>query len=294
VWGEDVSNVDSIPDHHRHTRSSSCGNTLKISSRPLLGYPQTCTYFFGTNQWVGWDKSDLITEMRPGLIVSDRLSWPLVSVLIYRPWWSYLTRPEVAGSFRLTPCGTTSALVPSTRMSRRRTNELLISLLTSFAQNTKVKTQQVVRNRGQRCGDSGHRVGRLPRECDVSDAFGAWPPYHLSERFGSSSDPSLNGHLDYPNDIDRSLKETATDKIIILQTHRETHRFFAALGVHLAQSNSGHVHYHRVAFSSQLKSKCGNILAKAATLRIFFWISTERLWRQDYTLTHRTRKPLVY
>ena len=33
------------------------------------------------------------------------------------------------------------------------------------------------------------------------------------ERFGSISDPSLNGHLHYPNDIDRSLDETAVDKI---------------------------------------------------------------------------------
>ena len=31
--------------------------------------------------------------------------------------------------------------------------------------------------------------------------------------FGSSSDPNLNGHLHYPNDIDRSLNETVTDKI---------------------------------------------------------------------------------
>ena len=33
------------------------------------------------------------------------------------------------------------------------------------------------------------------------------------ERCGSSSDPSFNGHLHYPNDLDRSLNETATDKI---------------------------------------------------------------------------------
>jgi len=33
------------------------------------------------------------------------------------------------------------------------------------------------------------------------------------DRFGSSSDPNLNGHLYYPNDIDRSLNETVTDKI---------------------------------------------------------------------------------
>jgi hypothetical protein len=33
------------------------------------------------------------------------------------------------------------------------------------------------------------------------------------EGWGSSSDPSLNGHLHYPNDIDRSPIEDATDKI---------------------------------------------------------------------------------
>ena len=33
------------------------------------------------------------------------------------------------------------------------------------------------------------------------------------ERFGSSSDPSINGHLHYPNEVDRSLNEVTTDKI---------------------------------------------------------------------------------
>ena len=33
------------------------------------------------------------------------------------------------------------------------------------------------------------------------------------DRFGSSSYPSLNGHLHYPNDIDKSLNESVTDKI---------------------------------------------------------------------------------
>ena len=33
------------------------------------------------------------------------------------------------------------------------------------------------------------------------------------DRFGSSSDPSLNGNLHYPNDIDRSLNESDADKI---------------------------------------------------------------------------------
>ncbi len=37
------------------------------------------------------------------------------------------------------------------------------------------------------------------------------------DRFGSSSDPSLNGHLHYPDDIDKSLNETALIIITILR-----------------------------------------------------------------------------
>ncbi len=33
------------------------------------------------------------------------------------------------------------------------------------------------------------------------------------DRFGRRSDPSINGHLRYPNDIDRSLNEIVVDKI---------------------------------------------------------------------------------
>ncbi len=91
------------------------------------------------------------------------------------------------------------------------------------------------------------------------------------DRFGSTSYPSLNGHLHYPNDIDKSLNEGATDKIrkyrpdynnnppttvsfmsaitctsgrlhsefirlLFLQVHRETDLFFAASGVQLPES----------------------------------------------------------
>ena len=56
--------------------------------------------------------------------------------------------------------------------------------------------------------------------------------------------------------------------LLFLQAHQETDRFFAVSGVQLAHSTSGQFHYLRAAFSSQLKSKIGNILAKAAALRI--------------------------
>ena len=57
-------------------------------------------------------------------------------------------------------------------------------------------------------------------------------------------------------------------RILFLQAHRETDRFFAASGVQLAQSTSGLFHFRRAAFSSQLKAKVGSTLAKAAALRV--------------------------
>ncbi len=122
------------------------------------------------------------------------------------------------------------------------------------------------------------------------------------DRVGSSVDPSLNGHLKYPNDLDQSLNDTATDKIrkyradynnrtpsvvsfipdipstsgrlhsefvrlLFLQDHRETDRFFTSSGVQLAQTDRGQFHFHRAAFSQQLKNKVVLTLAKAAALR---------------------------
>jgi len=52
-------------------------------------------------------------------------------------------------------------------------------------------------------------------------------------------------------------------RLLFLQ---ETDRFFATSGVQLAQTN--HFHYRRAAFSSQLKSKVVNILAKTTSLRV--------------------------
>jgi hypothetical protein len=171
-----------------------------------------------------------------------------------------------------------------------------------FRTTHKVKTQQVARSRGQHCGDIelagylANAVGPVPLVLDLRIAH---------ERWGSSSDPTLNGNLHYPNDIDRSLNEAAADKIrkyradynnnhpnaisfmpaiastsgrlhsefvrlLSLQAHRETDRFFAASGVQLAQSTSGLFHFRRAAFSSQLKAKVGSTLANAAALRVNF------------------------
>jgi hypothetical protein len=73
----------------------------------------------------------------------------------------------------------------------------------------KVKTQQAARSRGQQCGAIelvgylANAAGPVPLVLDLRIAH---------ERFGSSSDPTLNGHLPYPSDIHRSLHEAAAEK----------------------------------------------------------------------------------
>jgi hypothetical protein len=169
-----------------------------------------------------------------------------------------------------------------------------------FRTTHRVKTQQVIESRGQHCGDIelvgylANEAGPVPLVLDLRIAH---------DRFGSSSDPSLNGNLHYPHNIARSLIEAADDKIrkyradynnnpphsvafmpvipstsarlhsefvrlLFLQAHRETDRFFAASGVQLAQSTSGPFHFRRAAFAQQLKSRVVLTLAKAAALRI--------------------------
>ncbi len=59
-------------------------------------------------------------------------------------------------------------------------------------------------------------------------------------------------------------------RILFLQAHKETDRFFAASGVQSSQSNleSTYFHFHREAFSCLLKSRVGTIIAKASALRV--------------------------
>ena len=129
-----------------------------------------------------------------------------------------------------------------------------------FRTKNKAKTQQVVKSRGHHCGDidlSGYldnTVGPVSLVLDLRITH---------DRVGSSVDPNLNEHLRYPNNLDRSINESAGDKIrkyrvdynnnppsvvsfmtaiastsgrlqnefirlLFLQAHRETDRFFEA------------------------------------------------------------------
>jgi hypothetical protein len=137
------------------------------------------------------------------------------------------------------------------------------------------------------------------------------------DRFVSSSDPSLNVHLHYPNDIDKSLNDATADKIrkyrtdnnnpphtvsfmptitstsgrlhsefirlLFLQAHRETDRFFTDSGVDLVQSTSGLFHFHHSVFSVTLKEKVGSTLVKAASLRITLYIDGTPITSRTHT-----------
>jgi hypothetical protein len=101
--------------------------------------------------------------------------------------------------FQIDPLVTTSALVPPTRVPRRpTTGRLTTSLIQRCGQPHRttnvVKTQQVARSRGQRCGGIelagylANAAGPVPLVLDLRIAH---------ERFGSSSEHSINGHLHY-------------------------------------------------------------------------------------------------
>jgi hypothetical protein len=73
-------------------------------------------------------------------------------------------------------------------------------------------------------------------------------------------------------------------RLLFLQAHRETDRFFAASGVQLPQTNpGGQFHFHRTDFLQQLKSKVGLALAKAAALRINLNLDGEPIVSKSHT-----------
>ncbi len=158
----------------------------------------------------------------------------------------------------------------------------------------------MVKSRGQLCGDI-ELAGYLANEADPVPLVLDLRIVH--DRVGSSADPTLNGHLKYPNNLDQSLNDATVEKIrkyradynnrppsavsfmppitstsgrlhsefvrlLFLQAHRETDRFFPDSGVQSAHSTSEFFHFRRAAFLQQLKSKVGLALAKAAALSI--------------------------
>jgi hypothetical protein len=171
--------------------------------------------------------------MRPGLLVSGRHSLPLVSVLIYRPCRSYRSRLAAAGSFRSIRLGNHLCTCTAHSGAKKAHDWAVAQIADLFRTSHKVKTQQVARSWGQRCGDielagylanAAGPVQQSMRQLQQSMQLAGYlatpaagpVPLVLDlriahERWGSSSDPTLNGHLHYPNDVDRQLN--AADKI---------------------------------------------------------------------------------
>ena len=84
----------------------------------------------------------------------------------------------------------------------------------------------------------------------------------MTDRFGSSSDPSLDGNLHYPNNIDRSLNETADDKIRKYHTDYNNNPPNTVSFVRPIDSTSGRLHseFVRLLFLPQMylhRSKTG-------------------------------------
>ncbi len=62
------------------------------------------------------------------------------------------------------------------------------------------------------------------------------------DRFRSSSDPSLNGHLHYPNDIDKSLIEVVSDKIRKYRTDYNNNPPTSVIFEPVVSSTTGRLH----------------------------------------------------
>ncbi len=72
-------------------------------------------------------------------------------------------------------------------------------------------------------------------------------------------------------------------RLLFLEVHRETDRFFAVSGVQPAQSNRGTFHFKRAAFLGQLKAKIGSSLAKAAGLSVNLNIDDTPITSRSHT-----------
>ena len=73
-------------------------------------------------------------------------------------------------------------------------------------------------------------------------------------------------------------------RLLFLQTHRETDRFFAASGVQPAQHTSGGIFtFKRAAFLSPLKAKVGSTLAKAVSLCVNLNIDVTPITSHSHT-----------
>jgi hypothetical protein len=125
-----------------------------------------------------------------------------------------------------------------------------------FHTTHKVKTQQVIKSRGQH----PNNIDRSQNE-DADDKIRKY-------RADYNNNP--------PNTVSFMTVITSTSgrlhsefvRLLFLQTHRETDLFFTVSGVQHVIHDLDQFHFHRAAFAQQLKSRDGLDLAKTTVLRI--------------------------
>jgi hypothetical protein len=99
----------------------------------------------------------------------------------------------------------------TTHSGVKKAHDWMVDQLADLFRTThKVKTQQVVKRRGQHCGDI-ELAGYLANEAGPVTLVLDLRIFH--DRVWSSTDPTLNGHLKYFNNLDQSLNDTDADKI---------------------------------------------------------------------------------
>ncbi len=98
----------------------------------------------------------------------------------------------------------------TTHSGAKKAHDWAVEQLTDlFCLTHRIKNPQVTKSRGQRCGD----IDLVSYLSNTSGPVSLVLDLHIThEHWGSSSNPSLNGHLHYPTDIDRTLNEAAADK----------------------------------------------------------------------------------
>jgi hypothetical protein len=99
----------------------------------------------------------------------------------------------------------------TTHSGAKKTHDWMVDQVADLFRTThKVKTQHVVKSRGQHCGDieiGGYLINESGPVTLVLDLR------ITHDRVGSNTDPNLNGHLKYPNNFDQSLNDAAADKV---------------------------------------------------------------------------------
>jgi hypothetical protein len=149
----------------------------------------------------------------------------------------------------------------------------------------------VVGSRGQQCGDI-ELGGYLPNL--TGPVFLVLDLRITHECFGSRSDISINRHLHYPNDIDRSLNEVATDKIRKYLTDNNNNPPSTISFIPVIPSTSGRLHseFVRLLFL-QAHRETDHFFCIFRSSAYSFYQCPVPLCH-DLTLTLRTCKPLVY